>query len=106
MLMDDLKKNTQQYILESAFDIFIVKGYDNTTMEDIVNNCGMSKGAIYHYYKSKKDLFIDLIDHWEIYAFPDFYKDEVDNRTAKQTLRDFGFEVLNVYNKKKICFYC
>ena len=103
--MDILKqKKTQQYILESAFKRFVDKGYDNTTMDDIVNSCGMSKGAIYHYYKSKKDLFIDLIDHWEIYAFPNFYKDENDKRTAKQTLIDFGEEILNAYKTKRYVF--
>jgi len=60
-----MKKNNQidrkNQILEAAFKVFIDKGYSKTTMDDIVENSGLSKGALYHYYKSKKDLFLSLI---------------------------------------------
>ena len=68
------KKDRKHQILEAALRIFIIKGYSKTTMDDIVNASNLSKGALYHYYKSKKDLFLSLIDHWETYTFKDFYK--------------------------------
>ena len=37
-------------------DLFFEKGYDNTTMQDIINQ-DLSKGAIYHHFKSKKEIF-------------------------------------------------
>lgn len=37
-------------------DLFFEKGYDNTTMQDIIEQ-GLSKGAIYHHFKSKKEIF-------------------------------------------------
>lgn len=37
-------------------DLFFEKGYDNTTMQDIIDQ-GLSKGAIYHHFKSKKEIF-------------------------------------------------
>ena len=64
--------NSKNQILEAAFKVFVKKGYSKTTMDDIVDVSGLSKGALYHYYKSKKDLFLSLIDHWEIYTFKDF----------------------------------
>lgn len=34
-------------------EIFLEKGYENTTMESIAKNAGLSKGGVYHYFKSK-----------------------------------------------------
>ena len=59
-------------ILEAAFKVFVEKGYSKATMDDIVDSSGLSKGALYHYYKSKKDLFLSLIEHWEVYTFKNF----------------------------------
>ena len=51
-------------ILEAALTIFIRKGYSETRMDDIVQEIGLSKGALYHHFQSKRDLFIALIEHW------------------------------------------
>ncbi len=51
-------------ILEAALIVFIRKGYSETRMDDIVQEIGLSKGALYHYFESKRDLFIALIEHW------------------------------------------
>jgi len=51
-------------ILEAALTIFVKKGYSETRMDDIVQELGLSKGAIYHHFQSKRDLFIALIEHW------------------------------------------
>ena len=71
--MNNKKKTTKNKILDAAFSVFVKNGYKDTTMSHIVRESGLSKGAIYHHYDSKKDLFISLIDHWEIYSFPNFY---------------------------------
>ena len=39
-------------ILEAAFKVFVEKGYSKATMDDIVDSSGLSKGALYHFYKS------------------------------------------------------
>lgn len=51
-------------ILEAALTIFVRKGYSEARMDDIVQEIGLSKGALYHYFQSKRDLFIALIEHW------------------------------------------
>jgi AcrR family transcriptional regulator len=51
-------------ILEAALTIFVEKGYSNARMDDIVKAIGLSKGAIYHHFDSKRDLFMALIEHW------------------------------------------
>jgi len=40
-------------ITQAAIDVFLEKGYENTTMEAIARRAGMSKGGLYHYFSSK-----------------------------------------------------
>tara|TARA_B100002052_G_C15492350_1_gene423448 strand:- start:234 stop:419 length:186 start_codon:yes stop_codon:yes gene_type:complete len=61
--MGNDKQNRKNQILNAAFEVFVRKGYAKTTMDDIVVVSKLSKGALYHYYKSKKELFLGLIDH-------------------------------------------
>ncbi|NQV14762.1 TetR/AcrR family transcriptional regulator [bacterium] len=51
-------------ILEAALNVFVKKGYSEARMDDIVQEIGLSKGALYHHFQSKRDLFITLIEHW------------------------------------------
>lgn len=51
-------------ILEAALTIFVEKGYSDARMDDIVHAIGLSKGALYHHFQGKRDLFIALIEHW------------------------------------------
>ncbi len=99
-----LKENKKNQILDAAFAVFIDKGYAETTMDDIVHKSNMSKGAIYHYYNSKKELFLSLIDHWEVYSFPDFYSKGNDKKKASEVLMNLAEVVLDVFNNKKHVF--
>lgn len=40
-------------ITDAALKIFLKKGYENTTMESIAKKAGISKGGLYHHFKSK-----------------------------------------------------
>ena len=51
---------TKARLAESAWKLFYEKGYDNTTIEDIVDDSGTSKGSFYHYFDSKDSLIGSL----------------------------------------------
>ena len=103
MELAEKKDSRNKQIMDAALKVFVKKGYENTTMDDIVKLSGLSKGAIYHYFKSKKQLFISLIDHWEVNSFPDFYKKKDDDRTCTKILIGFSEEVLSAfYNKRHV----
>ena len=59
----DLRKNQ---ILEAAMEVITRHGYENSRMDDVVKSSNMSKGAIYWYYNSKKDIYLDLVNYWVI----------------------------------------
>lgn len=58
------KEERRGEILESAAVCFAQKGYYETTMDDVVRSVGLSKGALYWYFKSKRELFRSLVELW------------------------------------------
>ena len=51
------KEKRQSQIMEAAMKVFTKKGFASARMDDIVRESGLSKGAIYHHYNGKKDIF-------------------------------------------------
>ncbi|ALS22500.1 MULTISPECIES: TetR/AcrR family transcriptional regulator [Paenibacillus] len=52
-----MDQNTFQFILSTTEQLIKEKGCQQTTLQDIMERTGLSKGAIYHYVKSKDELF-------------------------------------------------
>lgn len=52
------KEERMEDITKAAMEVFLKKGYQNTTMEAIAKNAGLSKGGLYHYFKSKDIVLI------------------------------------------------
>ncbi len=51
-------EETVNLILDVAFRLFMEKGYEHTSIQDIIDQLGgLSKGAIYHHFKSKENIF-------------------------------------------------
>lgn len=71
-VVPEYKEKARRSIIEAAAHIFTEKGYHKTKMDDIAEKLGVSKGAIYQYFKSKDQLFFEVIDF-----FLEFRKDEV-----------------------------
>lgn len=54
----DVRKNE---ILDAASSLFIDKGYDGTSTNDILDAVGIARGTLYHHFKSKEDIMDALI---------------------------------------------
>lgn len=80
---------TKNKIINAATKLFSEKGYDQTTMQDIMQLSGLSKGAIYHYFKSKQAILDDQINHQKE-SVTNYLKDLVENPalTAKQKIEN------------------
>lgn len=55
-------EQTVKLILDTASALFFQKGYDKTTLQDIINATHLSKGAIYHHFASKEAILIAVAD--------------------------------------------
>lgn len=53
-------RNTRSKIVSAAWELFYEYGYDNTTVDDIVERSGTSKGSFYHYFAGKDALLSSL----------------------------------------------
>lgn len=62
MARNKYPEETVQKILDTAERLFIEKGYDKTSLQDIIGETGLSKGAIYHHFLSKEDIFYFVCD--------------------------------------------
>ncbi len=54
------QERRRQEILRAALKCFARRGYHETTMDHIVKAAGLSKGALYQYFRTKEDLFLAL----------------------------------------------
>jgi len=52
----DPDPKTKQHILETAMRLFSEKGLENVNIEDVVKEVGVTRGAFYHYFKSREEL--------------------------------------------------
>ena len=57
----DKSQAMREKILNTATQLFIQKGSEKTSMQDIAQTAGISKGAIYHHFKSKDEIVFAVI---------------------------------------------
>src|SRR5512147_781560 len=55
---------TRTRILDAAGELFARRGYDATSVADICEQAGVTKGAFYYHFASKQQAFLDLRDRW------------------------------------------
>lgn len=81
---------TKEHIVLIASKLFLQKNFKEVTMKEIVTETGLSKGAFYHYFESKEQLFLEVLDYffqqvfhnYESYSkesFYQFYHDYIDD---------------------------
>lgn len=60
-IREEQREKRRADILSAALDLFIRKGYSSTKISDIAQSVSMSMGLLFHYYKSKENLYEELI---------------------------------------------
>lgn len=54
--------NTKQFIIAESKKLFSKKGYATVTMKDICDICGLSRGGLYRYFGSTKEIFLEILN--------------------------------------------
>ena len=67
------KDSLRQTIMDAAWDLFYKKGYENTTINDIIRQAGTSKGGFYYYFRAKDELLNSLYSFFD-QEYEKFYK--------------------------------
>lgn len=52
----------KEKILDACFDVFVSHGYANTSTNMLADAAGISKALIFHHFKSKKELYLSVLD--------------------------------------------
>ncbi len=88
-------KNTKGKIINAAWDLFYEQGYEYTTVEEIIEKSGTSKGSFYHYFEGKDALLGSLS-----YIFDEEYeklqKTMPENMTSFETLLYLNRELFKI----------
>lgn len=76
-------RNTKGKIISAAWKLFYEQGYDETTVDEIVEESGTSKGSFYHYFEGKDALLSSLS-----YLFDEKYEELKDTLDENATAID------------------
>ncbi|MDR3704295.1 MAG: TetR/AcrR family transcriptional regulator [Paludibacteraceae bacterium] len=75
---------SKEHIITVATKLFLQKSFKEVTMKEIVEETGLSKGAFYHYFQSKEQLFLEVLE----FFFTDVMKHAYD-RYSKESFYKF-----------------
>lgn len=56
-------------LLDAALAVFAERGYRTTTLDQVAEAAGVTKGTIYHYFSTKEELLLRAIEHYQDRAF-------------------------------------
>lgn len=57
-----IMNETKEYIIDQAYSLFLTKSYEAVSINDISKAIGLTKGALYHHFLNKEELFKAVID--------------------------------------------
>lgn len=84
-------RNTRGKIVAAAWELFYRQGYENTTVEEIIERSSTSRGSFYHYFDGKDALLSSLS-----YLFDDKYEQLMETLDQSQN----AFEILMYLNRE------
>ena len=84
----EAKKRKRKKILDKAWELFRKKGYDETKVEDITNELGISKGSFYTYFKTKDEVLYEILEKIRNESIERLEKIDI-NQTPSEILEDY-----------------
>ena len=88
---------TREHLLDTAEALFIQKGFDATSLKQVAENAGVTKGHLYYYYKTKQELFDAVLERYfrsYIKAFDFAIKGEKDVRARLHAAIDAYLDLI------------
>ena len=90
----------KELIMETAIELFAKQGFNATSVQQITDHCGISKGAFYLSFKSKDELIIALVDYFMIQLVSDI-DHVVKNTTDEDLFYEFFYTSFKSYLNHK-----
>ncbi|MCM3586676.1 TetR/AcrR family transcriptional regulator [Mesobacillus maritimus] len=89
----------KQLIMQKAVELFAEQGFEATSVQQITDRCGISKGAFYLSFKSKDELILALIDQFMTEIITDIDSIVKSNKSKDELLFDFFYINLSLFEK-------
>lgn len=86
-VVPEYKEDAKRRIIEAAMDVIAERGCNQMTIDDVAKKIGVTKGAVYWYFKSKEDLVAAVLNKFqtdiERTTFESFYNRPIDEVFAQ-----------------------
>lgn len=99
--MGEKSLQKKEYILQKAREVFAEKGYKAVTMKDVVDACEISRGGLYLYFESTRELFLSVLKKESEEADDIFSREIHEDATAADILTLFLKEQKKELLRKK-----
>jgi AcrR family transcriptional regulator len=104
-LREERKRHRQEEnkdsILQAAEKVFVQKGYSLSTVDDIAVEAQFSKATLYRYFKSKSDIFLEIIYGSFEESYQEIKKIQEKSLSAEEKLRELIGYIFSYYHEKK-----
>jgi len=84
-----VRPDVRNGLMEAALDLFTARGYSATTVREIVKAAGVTKPALYYYFKSKEGVYLEILNGAVDTLRTTLEAQPRDARRAEEGLRDF-----------------
>jgi AcrR family transcriptional regulator len=110
MNQEERSEKSKQQILDAALRLFSHKGYGATSVRDISEEAGLSKGNVYHHFPDKETIFRALLDrYFQVMSQPEFpFNRALASGTFPENLENIGHavrEVVRDYREYALLIY-
>lgn len=87
------KQQKKEQILEAAKRAFIQKGYELTTMKDIIDESGLSRGGVYLYFSSPEEAFLEIMKANDNNLISMVHNLNIDGRTIWEAILELAEKI-------------
>ena len=96
----------EQEALNDAINIFWEKGFDATSMDDLMRAMGVQRGSFYHTFGSKKSLFINAFTQYETMSFDELRRQLNASKTPMKVIKSIFYTLADcsIEEHNKGCF--
>ncbi|HYG74899.1 MAG TPA: TetR/AcrR family transcriptional regulator [Planctomycetota bacterium] len=77
---------TREQILQAARKLFATQGYHNTSVYDLFEKSGITKGALFHHWKSKEELALAVLEEMQENFEKNFFSIQAENTRAREKI--------------------
>ena len=94
---------TREKILDAVFKLVYINGYNGTSMAMILKECSIPKGSLYHFFKSKKEMVLAVVEERIAPRMEEFYR--LDVVEGEEGLETIIVAILGVSKKEVLVSY-